>query len=109
MMRIVSHLAFVSATAACLLVACTTQVHGGPRGRGGVGPRGRGAIGSLANNERGWYGEFESDRSTPPKLREYSEKDVMNVLAFMRAEFDIDDNRIYIMGSSMGGAGALHL
>jgi predicted peptidase len=27
----------------------------------------------------------------------------------MRAEFDIDENRIYIMGSSMGGAGALYL
>ena len=63
----------------------------------------------MGYNERGWYGEYESDRSTPPQLREYSEKDVMNVLSFMRAEFDIDENRIYIMGSSMGGAGALYL
>lgn len=63
----------------------------------------------MGYNERGWYGEYESDRSTPPELREYSEKDVMNVLAFMREEFDIDENRIYIMGSSMGGAGALYL
>lgn len=63
----------------------------------------------MGYNERGWYGEYESDRSTPPTLREYSEKDVMNVLALMRAEFDIDENRIYLMGSSMGGAGALYL
>ena len=51
----------------------------------------------------------DSDRSTPPDVRAYSEKDVMNVLAFMRAEFDIDEDRIYVMGSSMGGAGALYL
>jgi hypothetical protein len=37
----------------------------------------------MGYNERGWYGEYESDRSTPPQLREYSEKDVMNVLSFM--------------------------
>ena len=63
----------------------------------------------MGYNERGWYGEYESDRSTPPQLREYSEKDVMNVLSFMRAEFNIDENRIYLMGSSMGGAGAMYL
>jgi predicted peptidase len=40
---------------------------------------------------------------------EYSEKDVMNVLALMRREFNVDDNRIYLMGHSMGGAGTLHL
>ena len=63
----------------------------------------------MGYNERGWYGVYESDRSTPPELREYSEKDVMNVLSFMRAEFDIDENRIYLMGQSMGGAGAMYL
>src|SRR5262245_61510426 len=56
----------------------------------------------MGYNERGWYGEYESDRSTPPELRAYSEKDVMNVLSFMRAEYNIDENRIYLMGSSMG-------
>jgi len=77
-----------------------------------TGPAERGGFivaAPMGYNERGWYGEYESDRSTPPQLREYSEKDVMNVLSFMRAEFDIDENRIYIMGSSMGGAGALYL
>jgi poly(3-hydroxybutyrate) depolymerase len=61
----------------------------------------------MGYHDRGWYG-LDADRLTPT-VREYSEKDVMNVLSFMRAEFDIDENRIYIMGSSMGGAGALFL
>jgi dienelactone hydrolase len=61
----------------------------------------------MGYHDRGWYG-LDADRLTP-QVREYSEKDVMNVLAFMRSEFDIDENRIYIMGSSMGGAGALFL
>ncbi len=45
----------------------------------------------------------------PANLRELSEKDVMNVIAMVRKEFKIDDKRIYIMGHSMGGAGALYL
>ena len=43
------------------------------------------------------------------KTSEYSEQDVMNVLAIIRKEFKIDDHRIYLMGHSQGGAGALHL
>ena len=45
----------------------------------------------------------------PANLRELSEKDTMNVIAMVRKEFKIDDKRIYIMGHSMGGAGALYL
>jgi predicted esterase len=45
----------------------------------------------------------------PANLRELSEKDTMNVLAIVRKEFKIDDKRIYVMGHSMGGAGALYL
>ena len=45
----------------------------------------------------------------PVKSSAYSEKDVMNVLAMVRKEFSIDDNRIYIMGHSQGGGGARHL
>jgi predicted peptidase len=63
----------------------------------------------MGYNESGWFGIYESDRSTPPELREYSEADVLNVLAMVRAEFNVDENRIYIMGASMGGAGALYL
>ena len=45
----------------------------------------------------------------PANLRELSEKDAMNVIAMVRKEFKVDDKRIYIMGHSMGGAGALYL
>jgi predicted esterase len=45
----------------------------------------------------------------PAKVSELSEKDVMNVLEMVRKEFNIDDRRIYLMGHSQGGAGALHL
>ena len=59
----------------------------------------------------GWYGL--SDRvdpgTTPANLAELSEKDVMNVLDLMRQEFKIDERRVYLVGSSMGGAGALYL
>ena len=33
----------------------------------------------------------------------------MNVLDLMRQEFSVDDNRVYLAGQSMGGAGALYL
>ncbi len=49
------------------------------------------------------------NENDPPNLRELSEKDVMNVLALVRKEFNIDERRIYLMGHSMGGAGTLHL
>jgi len=34
---------------------------------------------------------------------------VMNVLGFMRKEFNVDPKRIYLTGHSMGGAGTLFL
>ncbi len=51
-------------------------------------------------------GSAETD---PVKVTEYSEKDVMNVLAMVRKEFNVDDRRIYLMGHSQGGGGARHL
>ena len=36
---------------------------------------------------------------------EYSEKDVLEVLRLMKANYNIDDSRIYLMGHSMGGIG----
>jgi predicted peptidase len=41
--------------------------------------------------------------------RARSEKDVMNVFALVRKEYNIDPNRIYLMGHSMGGAGTYFL
>lgn len=45
----------------------------------------------------------------PARVTAYSEKDVMNVLALVRQQFNIDDQRIYLMGHSQGGGGARHL
>jgi len=61
-------------------------------------PRGGG------NGGRGFGGAEQ-----PENLPELSEKDVMNVLAMMLDEFNIDQNRIYLTGHSMGGAGTLFL
>lgn len=94
-------------------------------------------VGPEGYNPRGWYGIPSSGRFTapppgsrppggaaparpggnpfgpqpndPPNLRELSEKDVMNVLALVREELNVDEQRIYLMGHSMGGAGTLHL
>jgi len=79
---------------------------GGPgRGRGpGAGARGRPNEGAPAP------GAGRAPQTPePPNLAELSEKDVMNVLGIVRGEFDIDNNRTYLMGHSMGGAGALFL
>jgi len=74
----------------------TNQSASGPQpgsgGRGGGMP----AVGGSAETD-------------PAKVSELSEKDVMNVLAMVRKEFNIDDRRIYLMGHSQGGAGALHI
>lgn len=51
-------------------------------------------------------GTAETD---PLKVTQYSEQDVMNVLAMVRKEFNVDDRRIYLMGHSQGGGGARHL
>jgi dienelactone hydrolase len=51
-------------------------------------------------------GTAESD---PAMVTAYSEQDVMNVLALVRNEYNIDERRIYLMGHSQGGGGARHL
>jgi predicted esterase len=50
-----------------------------------------------------------SRETDPQKLTQYSEEDVMNVLAMVRKEFDIDERRVYLMGHSQGGGGARHI
>jgi predicted peptidase len=64
----------------------------------------------MGYNEVGYYGAgLHRPEDNPPNLSAKSEKDVMNVLDLMRHEFNVDDTRIYIMGQSMGEAGALYL
>ncbi len=79
-------------------------------------------VAPMGYNIGGWYGSPVMDlrgrgarAGAPPappppaNLAELSEKDVMNVLAMMRKEFNVDPNRTYLMGHSMGGAGTLFL
>ena len=42
----------------------------------------------------------------PADIPELSELDVMNVLAIVRKDFNVDPSRIYLWGHSMGGGGA---
>lgn len=70
-------------------------------------------VGPLGYNVSGWYGSpviaMGGRPIEPPNLAELSEKDVLTVLDMMRKEFSVDDNRTYLLGHSMGGAGALFL
>ncbi|MGZ3273964.1 MAG: carboxylesterase family protein [Caulobacteraceae bacterium] len=70
-------------------------------------------VGPMGYNFTGWYGSpvivIGGGPVTPPNLTELSEKDVINVLDMARKEFNVDPNRTYLMGHSMGGAGALFL
>jgi len=97
------------------------QFSGGPgRGRGKAAPPAPGddkgappAAPNAAPNPGGpakgkGFGGI-GGANQPANLRELSEKDVMNVIAMVRKEFKVDDKRMYIMGHSMGGAGALYL
>jgi predicted esterase len=45
----------------------------------------------------------------PAMVAELSERDAMYVLEMVRKEFNVDDRRIYLMGHSLGGGGALHM
>ncbi len=79
---------------------------GAPGGRGGAPDAG--GRGMMMGRGRGPAigGTKETD---PAKVSALSEKDTMYVLEMVRKEFNIDDNRIYLMGHSMGGMGAMYL
>ena len=57
----------------------------------------------------GMKGPGGTKETDPAKVAELSEKDAMNVLEMARKEFNVDDSRIYLMGHSLGGGGALHM
>ena len=71
----------------------------GGRGRGRGGAPGAGAA-PAAEAPAG---------PTPERLAELSELDVRTVMKMIREEFTVDDDRTYLMGHSMGGAGTLFL
>lgn len=60
----------------------------------------------LGYTRRGWYG---SRATEDPLDSERSERDVMEVMSLVQEEFNIDSNRIYLWGHSMGGAGTYHI
>jgi poly(3-hydroxybutyrate) depolymerase len=90
-------------------------------------------VGPMGYNPRGWYGVPQGTRrpppapnsnaapqprprpascgegEDPPNLRELSEQDVLNVVDLINEELSVDARRTYLMGHSMGGAGAFHL
>jgi len=67
----------------------------------------------------GWWGSragaaVETAQTKPGTSERYtvgelSEIDAMRVVEMMRANYTIDEDRIYLMGHSMGGAGAYYL
>ena len=71
-------------------VVLPNQTAAAPQGRRGGGPGG-------------------ANPNDPPNLRELSEKETLQVIELVRKEFTVDDNRTYVMGHSMGGAGTLYL
>jgi predicted peptidase len=75
-------------------------------------------VSPLGYHPRGWYGSRGpglggnkpgGEEPLPSNLGELSEKDVMNVLEIARRDFNVDADRIYLWGHSMGGAGTYHL
>jgi predicted peptidase len=68
-------------------------------------------VAPMGYNSKGWYGNSMPGKkqTDPPNLGELSEKDVMNVLEIARKDFNVDKDRIYLMGHSMGGGGTWHL
>jgi len=79
----------------------------GGRGRGGQAPAPPAESDGKCNPGSG--AGFGGGGSQPDNLAELSENDVMHVLQLMRDEFNVDEDRIYLTGHSMGGAGTYFL
>lgn len=79
--------------------------------------RGYIVVSPMGYNERGWYGSRGPGRAStrddaandPENLGELSEMDVMNVLELTLEAFNVDRERVYLGGHSMGGGGTWHL
>jgi len=88
-------------------------------GRGPVGPAAADATNASSTNQAAARGPLPGRGSQPvlggtaetntARMSELSEKDVLNVLGIIRKEFNIDERRIYLMGHSQGGGGALRI
>jgi poly(3-hydroxybutyrate) depolymerase len=82
---------------------------------GGMPPGGPGAMPPGGPGGAGGPGGPGAARPVPTTLgvsndvSQRSEKDVMTVFEMIKKEFNVDENRTYLMGHSMGGAGAIYL
>lgn len=77
-------------------------------------------VAPLGYHSRAWYGSrgtgipnmrrADGDAEPlPANLGALSEQDVMNVFELVRDEFNVDEDRLYLWGHSMGGAGTYHI
>jgi predicted peptidase len=70
-------------------------------------------VAPMGYNVSGWYGSpviaFGNQAPARPNLTELSELDVLTVLQIARTQHNVDADRVYLMGHSMGGAGTLYL
>ena len=88
-----------------------------PQGRRGAPPAASAAAPAAGTNPtaapQGRRGALPPGLLTapndPPNLRELSEQETLQVVDLVRKEFKVDDDRTYLMGHSMGGAGTLYL
>ena len=79
--------------------------------------RGYIVVAPMGYNSRGWYGSRGTGRASnrgdaandPDNLGALSELDVMNVLAMTLEAYNIDRDRVYLAGHSMGGGGTYHI
>jgi len=64
-------------------------------------------VAPLGYRRDGFYGSgmMGGSDAASRRRREYSEKDVLEVLRLMRAGYNVDESRIYLMGHSMGAIG----
>jgi predicted esterase len=83
---------------------------GGPGGAPGAGP-GAGPGGPPGAGPGAGRGAAPPSTAlgVPNEVSQRSEKDVMNVYEMIKKEFNIDENRTYLLGHSMGGAGTIYL
>jgi len=67
-------------------------------------------VGPSGYRPDGWYGFVRRGMGEAGERKSaYSEQDVLNVLEIVRRDYNIDERRIYLAGTSMGGTGVLHL
>ena len=69
-------------------------------------------VAPLGYRTTGGYGRTTTASSQEPEIvrrRELSEADVLHVIELARQAYKVDDDRVYLLGHSMGAAGTWHL